>query len=323
MISRVAGSCFWLQRYVERAESMARLLRVNRSFILDVPVEVDEHYPLIIVSGEQARFDELIGKEHADAGDVVEDYLTWDERNPVSIKSSLYWARENARTTREVISSEMWETLNDAWNFLRRGQGRRTWGRDRDQFYKRIKESCDLFQAYSLSTLLEGEALDFMRLGKWLERAIQTARMMDVKHHALGPSRGGVQSPVETAHWSALLYSCGASEAYYKHTPRRPDGLSIASFLLSEPKLPRSVLGSLTRAQSTLRRIRESGHPKLGGEADDRLATLVARVRGLELQTLESGGIHEELTLVIDETARICVDVQDAYFDPGDQTALL
>ena len=319
MISRVASCCFWLHRYLERAENVARLLRVNRSFTLDVQVdELEKHYPLIIVCGEQARFDARFPAGQRHDRDVVEDYLTWDEQNPVSIRSSIYWARENARTTREVVSLEMWESLNDLWNYLRYGVGRRQYKHDRDAFLKRIKDGCDLVLGQTESTLLEGEPLDFMRLGRFLERSSQTARMLDVKHHTLGPSRE-VESPVETAQWSALLYSCGAAEAYHKRWPARPDGRSIAAFLLKEPALPRSVLGTLMRAHETLLRIRAQGHPGIGIDAERALASLVEHVRGAPIDA----SIHEELTRIIDETAAICVAIDEAYFDPGDQVALL
>ncbi|MBX3271019.1 MAG: alpha-E domain-containing protein [Sandaracinaceae bacterium] len=319
MISRVAGSCFWLHRYLERAQSVAQLLRVNRSFVLDVPVdEIEKHYPLIIVCGEQARFDARVEPSLRHDRDVVEDYLTWDGESPVSLRSSLYWARENARTTREVISLEMWESLNDVWTFVRFGAGRRKYNTDRDAFFKRIKDGCDLVLGQTESTLLEGEPLDFMRLGRFLERANQTARMLDVKHHTLGPPRGA-ETPVETAQWNALLYSCGAAEAYHKRWPARPDGRSIADFLVKEPDLPRSVLGSLLRARDTLARIRAAGHPALGVAAERALDALVAHAREAPL----GAALHEELTHVIDETTTICVALERDYFDPGDQRALL
>ncbi|MCA9605905.1 MAG: alpha-E domain-containing protein, partial [Myxococcales bacterium] len=217
-----------------------------------------------------------------------------------------------------VISLEMWESLNDLWNFLRFGKGRRLYARDRDAFFKRIKDGCDLVLGQTESTLLEGEPLDFMRLGRFLERANQTARMLDVKHHTLGPS-DGIETPVETAHWSALLYSCGAAEAYHKRWPARPDGQSIASFLVREPALPRSVLGCLMRARETLDRIRQQGHPGIGRDAEHQLARLVDHVREMPIDA----SIHERLTEVIDAIAAICVAVDEAYFDPGDQVALL
>jgi uncharacterized alpha-E superfamily protein len=324
MISRVAGCCFWLHRYVERTENLSRLLKVNRSFLLDVPEGVaDQWFPLIIVSGEQERFDALFPPEARDDGEIVEGYLTWDERSPVSVLTSLRWARENARTTREVISLEMWETLNDLWVDLSSGKARRRYQTDRDLFYKRLRDGCDLFLGLSEQTLLDEEPLDFMRLGMWLERASQTARMLDVKHHTLGPSRADRESPVELAQWSALLYSCSASEAYYKRVPSKPDGRSIAAFLLQDPALPRSVLGCLLRARATLERIRQEGRPEVGDAPAAMLDALIARLRAKDIETIFAESIHDELTHAIDTTGEICRAIDRAYVDPGDQTALL
>lgn len=324
MISRVAGCCFWMHRYVERAENLCRLLKVNRSFLLDVPEGVaDRWFPLIIVSGEQERFAELHPPAAGDDGELVEAYLTWEERSPVSVMTSMRWARENARTTREVISLEMWETLNDLWVDLSRGKARRRYDTDRDTFYKRLRDGCDLFLGLSEQTLLDEEPLDFMRLGMWLERASQTARMLDVKHHTLGPSRADRESPVELAQWSALLYSCSASEAYYKRVPSKPDGRSIAAFLLQDPALPRSVLGCLLRARATLERIRTEGRPELGDEPAALLDGLIDRLRTRDIDTIFGQSIHDELTNAIDTTAAICASIDRAYFDPGDQSALL
>ena len=121
MICRVAESCFWMHRYVERAENLSRLLKVNRSFLLDVPEGVaDRWFPLIIVSGEQELFGEIHPPSAGDDGEIVEAYLTWEERSPVSVITSLRWARENARTTREVISLDkrFGKTLQSAQSSL-------------------------------------------------------------------------------------------------------------------------------------------------------------------------------------------------------------
>ena len=146
----------------------------NSEFVLDVTswrrcayhlASACSHDVGLIAAGDIYMFGVFLGKSmleigelfpaaSAHDGEVVEEYLSWDERNPVSIRSSLRWGRENARTIREVISLEMWETLNDLWHFLRRGPGRRRYRQDRDAFYKRVKDGCDLFLALSESTLL-------------------------------------------------------------------------------------------------------------------------------------------------------------------------
>lgn len=321
MISRVAGSCFWLHRYVERAESMARLLRVNSRYLLDVDVpEIERWHPLVIVSGEQERFAEIAPGKMNDP-EAVQEYLTWDSRNPVSILESVRWARENARTTREVISLEMWEQLNGFWHWLTAERARRLFVRDRDAFYQRVKEAADLFQGLTESTLLDEEPLDFMRLGMFLERAAQTARILDVKHHTFGPEQSGEESPVELAQWMALLHSCSAAEPFLKRSRGVPAGRAIGGFLVLEPALPRSLVHCLAKALEHLRRIRATGSGQMGRQAFRTLDALLRRLQETNVDQLFQRGIHEELTHVVNGTIEVGRLLEAEYFDgPATQT---
>ncbi|HQY65151.1 MAG TPA: alpha-E domain-containing protein, partial [Polyangiaceae bacterium] len=155
ILSRVAESCFWLGRYVERMESTARLLRVNRAFVLDVPIEALSRWrPVVVVAGEEHRFREHVGEAAFTDGERVEEYMAWDQRNPASLANSVFWARENARTTREIVSLEMWQTLNSFFQWAKGGQGRRLWSSDREQFYLRMQELAALFWGVMYGTML-------------------------------------------------------------------------------------------------------------------------------------------------------------------------
>ena len=227
--------------------------------------------------------------------------------------SAVRWARENARTTREVISLEMWEQLNGFWHWLNSERAQRAFRRDRDDFYRRVKEAADLFQGLTDSTLLDAEPLDFMRLGMFLERSGQTARIMDVKHHMLGEGRSAVSDPddpVEIAQWMALLHSCSASEAYLKRSRGVPTGEGIAAFLLHEPALPRSVLHGIEHALHHLGRIRASGHPDMGRRSERLLSDLAARLRNRPTDS----SLHDELTVVVNATIAIGAALDEEYF---------
>ncbi|MEM9487942.1 MAG: alpha-E domain-containing protein, partial [Myxococcota bacterium] len=258
MISRVAESCFWLHRYVERAENTARLLRVNRSFILDVSLPVGDRWaPAVIVAGEQDRLPEVLSPEAVDDGELVQDYMTWNDNNPVSLLNSIRWARENARTIREVISLEMWEAVNELWHWLQRGPGRRMYSGDRDAFYARIKAFAALFYGVCDNTLLREQPFDFMRLGMLLERTGQIARIIDVKHHAIGPTAlDDTDSAIASAQWLALLRSCSATEVYFKRVRESPKGATVLPFLVLEDGFPRSIVHCLARAWEFMQRIR-------------------------------------------------------------------
>lgn len=318
MISRVAESCFWLHRYVERAESTARLLQVNRDFVLEVGrPRGDRWRPVVVVSGQEAPFRDAHGVTRFDDGERVQDYMTWDAGNPVSIVGSVRWARENARTIREVISTEMWQTINALWNWLVRGRGRRAYDRDRAEFYTHVKDSVAHFQGECHNTMMHEEPFDFMRLGMLLERGMQTARTLDVKHHMLGPTRPDqIESPAEAAQWMALLRSCSATEPFFKHSHGAPTGRSVAEFLLREKLFPRSVLHCLDRGWNFARRIRRRAPPHVGRRSTELLAALVREVESRPFDDVLEGGIHAELTRIIDATTEICTAIHADYFDP-------
>jgi uncharacterized alpha-E superfamily protein len=316
MISRVAECCFWMNRYVERLENMARLLRVNRAYMLDTDLEVFERwYPLIVVSGEQKRFSKLFDSTAWDDTEEVQSYLTWDERCPVSVVNSARWARENARMTREVTSLEMWEALNAFWVWLGGSSAKKLFHTDRDTFYRRVKETADLFYGLSHSTMLHEEPFDFMRLGMLLERASQTARILDVKHHTLGSSRGKRETAVELAQWSVLLESCAAADLFVKRTHESLSGVAVARFLLLEEVFPRSVLHCLDRSWNFLRRVRPP-RKSVGERSAEALQALLKRVRSRSIEEILDEGIHNELTLIIDQTAGVCQAIHDDYFNP-------
>lgn len=317
MISRVAESCFWLFRYLERIESISRLLAVSRSFVLDLELDAGAHWrPLIVVSGEQERFESLHGDAAADDPETVQEYLVWSEESPVSIVSSARWARENSRMIREVISPDMWEALNGFWHWLRRGPGRRAYRADRDRFYARATEISSLFLGLSHNTMLHEEAFEFMRLGMLLERAGQTARLVDVRHHAMGPSRDRPERAEDVAHWSALLQGCGATELFLKRASGVLSGAAITEFLLLDVRFPRSVRHCVDRARNFLRMIRPRRAPSIGKRSAVLLDDLARDLRDTEVEDVFGRGVHEVLTRLIERTDEVCASVHDDYFDP-------
>ncbi len=307
-----------MHRYMERAESTARLLQVNRDFVLEVGVEPSDRWrPVIVVSGLEAAFRSQHAATAFDDGEVVQAYMTWGEANPTSIVASVRWARENARTIREVISTEMWQTINALWNWLVRGPGRRAWERDRSEFYAKVKDSAAHFQGECHNTMMHEEPFDFMRLGMLLERGMQTARTLDVKHHMLGPTRlGQIETPAESAQWMALLRSCSATEPFFKHSHGAPTGNSVAEFLVREKLFPRSVLHCLDRAWNFSRRIRRRAPQHVGRRSSELLSAVVRQIEDRPFAEILEGGIHAELTNIIDATMEICAAIHADYFDP-------
>lgn len=320
ILSRVAESCFWLGRYVERTESTARLLRVNRSFVLDVPVEPMARWrPVVVVAGEEPRFRKHLGDDAFADGEAVEEYMAWHPDNPSSLASSVFWARENARTTREIVSLEMWQTLNTFYQWLKGGQGRRLYSSDREQFYFRMQELACLFWGVMYGTMLHEEPFDFVRLGMYFERAGQTARMVDVRHHMLGPLGGQAAStPIATAHAMALLRSCSATEPFLKRTRGIPSGAAVVDFLMHDKAFPRSVRHCLDRAEHGLGRVRPD-QASIGETTALELAKLAKTLGEPSTKPKTEGddGMHTTLTQFIDGLTRTCTALESDFFAPS------
>lgn len=254
MIARVAEHCFWLHRYMERAENTARLLQVNLSFLLDVTLPPDQLWrPVLLAAGEEQSFRLRFGRNGEADGDTVQQFMVWDRDNPVSLLNSVHWARENARTIRETVSLEMWRSLNEFFLWMSGGAGERMFQRERHAFYDQVKESCQLFHGQYHTTMLYDQPFDFMRLGSLLERSDQTVRLLGAMAPRMPVEGDG--GPSAAAVWLALLRSCSAVESFAKRSPTVPTGAAVVDFLLREPDFPRAVMHGLDRARHFLGRV--------------------------------------------------------------------
>src|SRR4051812_6316553 len=212
MLSRVAESIYWMHRYMERAENIARVVHVNLNLELDLPpgddtISASQWHPLIWTTGD----DKLFAKHHQNATrESVIFFLTFDPDNPNSILSCVTSARENARSIREVISSEMWFTLNRFYLKLRDPASVSRAADDPHTFYTDVKTACGLFLGETLTTMSYDEGYHFGRMGRLLERADKTSRILDVKYYILLPRLEDVGMPIDTIQWAALLKSASA-----------------------------------------------------------------------------------------------------------------
>jgi uncharacterized alpha-E superfamily protein len=304
VISRVADHCFWLGRYVERAESTARVLQVTRNLSLDTSLTPRQCWlPVVIVSGEEQRF--AARPEDGEDGEVVQEHLTWDPENPASIRRSLAAARDNARSIREVVSLEAWQAVNELHLWMGSPEAGAMWRDDRDGFYAQVRRGCQLCSGLVDGTMLHGPPYHFIALGAMLERTGQTARTLDVHHHAI--TTLAAHRTVETAIFFALLRACSGFESFMKRNRGPITPLAVARFLVRDPDFPRSIRFAIAAAYRRLARIRPPEEVALPGGAC--LARLRALDAWIDAQELEEGGgasIHELLTTVVDETAAIC-----------------
>ena len=312
MISRVADHCFWFGRYVERAESTARTLAASMSLALDAELPPAQVWrPVVVVSGEEARFlDRIAGgdDDHAAWGDaeIVQRFMVWDEDNGVSLQRSITGARWNASSIREVLSLEAWEATNELHLWIRDPVTHVQYTHHRDAFYRQIRRATQLTLGLLRSTMLHDEPLDFVWLGVLLERVSQTARMLDVHHHAF-TNLPRHHELVETALWLSLLRALSGSEAYLKRSAGRISSEAVARFLVSESAFPRSIAYCVHSAYDRLCAVRPPDRHELpGGVSLERLRVLDTWVAARQQEPLDGAAVHDLLTHVVDEVHEIC-----------------
>ncbi|MBK8258686.1 MAG: alpha-E domain-containing protein [Polyangiaceae bacterium] len=318
MISRVADHCFWLGRYLERAEHTARVLHVTTTLSLDAELSPEQTWaPIVIVFGEREPFYKKHGEGAGGDGEVVQAYMTWDEDNWSSVVRSVAAARENARSIRDVVSLEVWEITNELYLYMTAGEGRQQYNDNRWTFYRTVRKACELCLGFTQSTMLHESPLDFIWLGVELERAGQTARNLDVHHHAFTtlPNKHEV---VETALWLSLLRSCSGFEPFMKRHRGAVTGRSVASFLLHEPTFPRSVRHAVEKAYDRLSSIRPPEQLHLpGGRSLERLAMLSAYLVEESPVLLGEDRVHDIVTHVVDETTVVGNELAQDLFGYG------
>ncbi len=256
MLSRVANSIYWMCRYIERAENVARFIDVNLNLLLDMPAEEDRQWsPLIMTTGDQELYEK---KERVYNQEEVTWFLTFDREYPNSIISCLSAARENARSIREIISSEMWEHLNTFYLELIQEESIKLALNDPSRFYRIIKMRSHLFTGLMDCTMSHGEAWNFARIGMMMERADKTSRILDVKYFMLLRQADLVNTPIDSIQWIAVLRSASGFEMFRKElhhvTPR-----NVANFLIFNRHFPRSIYHCVDKALVCLHRI--SGSP--------------------------------------------------------------
>ena len=283
---------------MERAENDARILDVNLQLLLDLGGEADamQHWAPVIASLEETdTFDSLY--ETTDEASVTE-FLTLQKKNPNSIISCLTLARENARTTREQISSEMWEEINRLYLFVQSEGARRMLLASPHEFFKQIITGSHLFQGVSGATMTHGQGWDFIRIGTLLERADSTSRILDVKYHILLPTGEDVGGNVDTIHWMGVLKSCSGLEAYCKLYVSQVAPWKVAEFLITHQAFPRSIRYCIDSLDYALHRISGVDESRYANEAERLSGRLRSDVDFVTIREIFDFGLHEYLTKI-------------------------
>lgn len=289
MLSRVANSVYWMNRYIERAENVARFIDVNLNLTLDLGDSMKEQWgPLVDTTGDRAAFEKRFGQP---ARENVWEFLTFDKENPNSIVACFRAARENARSIREIIPSEMWEELNKAYLTVR-GTDMATALDHPHEFLGQIKVSSQLMLGMTDSAMSRGEAWHFAQMGRLLERADKTSRILDVKYFILLPTSVEVGTPLDLIQWSALLKSASAFQMYHRSRGRITPS-QVADFLILDREFPRAMHYCLIHAEESLHAILGSPRGSRTTPAEKQLSLLGSQFDFAYIADIIEEGLHE------------------------------
>ena len=310
MLSRVADSLYWINRYVERAENIARFVEVSEAMALDCPPGSAEPWlPLIYANGDRELFDQL----HPEgSSDEVVGFLVREEDNPSSLVNCLAIARENARQIRDVITTEMWEQINDLYWSIQEGES--FWEQPLQEQLREIRRGCQLFYGITDATLSRDLSWQFSRLGRLLERADKATRILDVKYFLLLPSPEDVGGVLDELQWISLLRCAGAYQMFRQSRQQMIEPKAVASFLLLDPNFPRSVRYCLGRIQETLRIVSGRSLPGAPDALECLSGLTLARWSYTSIDDLISGGLHEAIDDLQSDLNSLHNLIEERYF---------
>ncbi len=314
MLSRVADAVYWMSRYVERAENVARFVDVNLNLLLESPSgKAPGWEPLVLTTGDQRWFLEHYGDFGAEA---VTRFLTFDREYANSIISSVANARENARTVRDIISREMWQQLNEFYLMVKEASEHPAAVGDMSDFYGRVKLFGIYFEGVTNATLSRGEAWHFSQLGRMIERADKTSRIVDVKYYILLPSVREVGTNVDQLGWAALLSSASALQMY-RQRYRVTTPTNVVEFLLLDKDFPRAIRYCVSEAKASLLALTQGSPGTNRTDVERRLGALGRSLESADVEQIFARGLHEYLDGLQTELNEVGGALSRTFFQVG------
>jgi len=310
LLARYADSIFWLARYVERAENLARILDVNETFSRD-STGGQNWRSIVQLNSDEERF--FASHDAPSVNNVVNFYVI-DGDNPTSIVSAIRGARENARTLRPLISTEMWVQLNVFYNWLVALTAAELVPGNLSALFATIKEACQTHTGITEGTFFRDQGWYFYQIGRYLERADQTTRLVDIKYHLLLPNISDVGSPVDVGQWHALLRSAAGYHAYRRLHAASTTPARVAGFLLLNTAFPRSVHHCVWEVGRLLAEVKSHYGLRHGNDAAEELDRLRVLLGTLDISTILRRGLHEFLDSIQYQLIAITRELAIAFF---------
>ncbi|HVU08514.1 MAG TPA: alpha-E domain-containing protein [Verrucomicrobiae bacterium] len=313
MLSRVANNLYWMARYIERAENVARIVDVNLQLLLDLR-GLDEKksaaywLPIVQATGDEAAFFKLHPRA---TGQAVTEFLVFQNENPNSIVQVICQARENARMVRDQITLELWEELNRLYLFVRLPQAREIWQNSPSEFFQEIKSGSLHLIGIANATLIRNEGWRFVQAGQFIERADKTTRILDVRHETL-PKHGAPKTinQTEALEWAAVLRSCSAWDAYKTIYGADIHPRLVAEFLLLNDNFPRSARFCVSELNRALRCVSGVAEGMFCNDAEKLTGRLLAELQFSVVDEIFEFGLHQYL----DETQKKLNAIGDELF---------
>ncbi|MEM9320843.1 MAG: alpha-E domain-containing protein [Pseudomonadota bacterium] len=309
MLGKTAGGLFWMFRYLERSENTARLIEAGFRMALTRPDGTDDEWGSVLQTASAAK---AYGERHSeiDAARVI-DFLLRDKANPSSVMSSIAAARQNARLVRTAITREVWEAVNDTYMILTETLARPVQARNLPEVLGLVRQQSALVRGALHGTMLRNDVFDFARIGTFLERADNTARILDVKYYVLLPSITQVGSSLDNVQWETILRSVAGQRAYRWINKGEANPKGIAEFLIFDGRMPRSLKFSIGKIATNLGYLQS----EYGARHDSHghVDKLYARLDRLTIDRVFEDGLHEFLLEMLQDINSLGEQISEDY----------
>lgn len=310
LLARYAECIFWMARYMERAENLARILDVHETFARDTRGATN-WFSIVQLNADEKDFFSRFDRPTSDA---VVHYYMFDAQNRNSLLSMLRMARENARTLRPWISTEMWTQINVFHNKLLDMSAKDVAITNLSRVCTWIKEECQTHTGITEGTFYRDQGWYFYQMGKYIERADQTTRLLDIKYHTLLPSPVEVGSTLDVSQWTTVLRSTAGYHAFRRVYPRGMTPTTVAGFMLFNEGFPRSVVMCVRQIDGLMTRMRSRYELRGGSNAMERVDELLAALLSRPIEAVIRDGLHEYLDWIQAQLNVVTGEIGQAYF---------